>query len=296
MTPIVPAADTRAPSFTSEEKDKYVINRQDKDYVLYAGLLMLLHRINVSKIETKLLQIPTQDNGQCAIVQAWVTVEHGTFSGIGDATPGNVNRMMANAIIRMAETRAKARAARDAVNASAWALNDDVDDDIPPTVRPTVADARREFEAMLAGHEQQEAIKSYGLALLPNGESIPLIDGKPVPRQPSQPMPIKDVIASLRSLKPEPSPRERSLIQRGATPVDEDVVPDLKTALAKWAATIKLANGLGIRIPVMTDKQMSDPMELQSEGRKLSRAITMKQTERNREPQPPEKADQHSGA
>lgn len=285
MAPIVPTAETRAPSFTSEEKSKYVINRQDKDYVLYAGLLMLLHRINVSKIETKLLQIPNQDNGQCAIVQAWVTVEHGTFSGIADATPGNVNRMMANAIIRMAETRAKARAARDAVNASAWALNDDIDDDVPPTAQPTMADAKREFDAMLAGHEWQEA--EAAAAATPA-------------RAPSQPMPIRDVIKELRSLKPDPSPWERSLIERGATPVDEDVVPDLKTALAKWAATIKLANSLDIRIPLMTDKQMRDPMELQIEGRKLRRAIDMKQIERNRaasnSTEAPEKADQHSGA
>jgi hypothetical protein len=46
------------------------------------------------------------------------------FTGLGDANPGNVSRMMAPHLIRMAETRAKARALRDAINL-AEALADD---------------------------------------------------------------------------------------------------------------------------------------------------------------------------
>ena len=94
-------------------KREFVINRNGKDYVLYAGLLDQAHQQGLKEIKTQLLQAPSSENGQIAICLAEVTTERGTFTGIGDADPGNVSRMMVTALIRMAETRAKARALRD---------------------------------------------------------------------------------------------------------------------------------------------------------------------------------------
>jgi hypothetical protein len=105
-------------------KREFVINRQGKDYVLYAGLLDQAHQQGLKAIKTQLVQVPTNENGQMAICLAEVTTEKGTFTGIGDADPGNVSRMMASALIRMAETRAKARALRDAVNIGLVALEE----------------------------------------------------------------------------------------------------------------------------------------------------------------------------
>jgi hypothetical protein len=72
-----------------------------------------------------------------AVVKATVEMEasegNRTFSGIGDASPENVGRNIVPHIIRMAETRAKARALRDAVNVGATALEELSDgDDAPP--------------------------------------------------------------------------------------------------------------------------------------------------------------------
>ena len=97
-------------------RDEYVIERQGKRYVLYAGLLEEAHAKGLESIETELLQIPGSENGEVAIARAVVRTEGGKFTGIGDASPQNVGRMIAPHIIRMAETRAKARALRDAIN------------------------------------------------------------------------------------------------------------------------------------------------------------------------------------
>ena len=109
--------------------DEFKMTRQGKTMVLYAGLLNEAHN-RLSEIDTELQQVPSNENGQVAIVKAWVKLrnpEDGTervFGGIGDASPENVNRNIAPHIIRMAETRAKARALRDALNVHAEILED----------------------------------------------------------------------------------------------------------------------------------------------------------------------------
>jgi hypothetical protein len=114
-------------------KKDYIINWQGNDFVKYEGLLDEAHQQGLCRIATTLIQVPHQDNGNVAIVAAEVETSKGTFSGIGDASPQNVGRMIAPHVIRMAETRAKARALRDAVNIGVTAIEElaDLDSDTP---------------------------------------------------------------------------------------------------------------------------------------------------------------------
>ena len=115
-------------------REEFLITRQGKQYVLFAGLLDEAHNRGLRGIDTELVQVPTPENGNVAVVKATVEMEDGrTFSGIGDASPENVGRNIVPHIIRMAETRAKARALRDAVNVGATALEELSDgDETPP--------------------------------------------------------------------------------------------------------------------------------------------------------------------
>lgn len=105
-------------------REEYMIERQGKRFVLYAGLLEEAHSRGLRSIETELLQVPAKENGEVAIVKAVVRTEEGKYSGIGDASPQNVNRAIAPHLIRMAETRAKARALRDAINVGVTAFEE----------------------------------------------------------------------------------------------------------------------------------------------------------------------------
>lgn len=129
-----------------------IVNRQGKDFVLYAGLLDAAHRNGLSSISTSVYEAPRAENKWTAICQATVVFPWGSYSGIGDAHAENVGRMIQPHIIRMAETRAKARALRDALNVGMAAVEElvslpsdhdtDGDEDGPlPPARPSSSGA-----------------------------------------------------------------------------------------------------------------------------------------------------------
>lgn len=101
---------------TIEIKDRQGRVIATEDVVTYAGLLSLAHDQGLKKIETALVQLPEETNGHTAVFLAIVETESGIYKGHGDASPDNVASRIIPHIIRMAETRAKARALRDAVN------------------------------------------------------------------------------------------------------------------------------------------------------------------------------------
>jgi len=98
-------------------KEQFLINIKGKDFVLYSGLLDLAHQKGIMMITVNAVQLPNKENGNEAICKATVVSKTGEeFEEWGDANPKNVNPMIAGHILRMAATRAKARALRDFTN------------------------------------------------------------------------------------------------------------------------------------------------------------------------------------
>ena len=104
--------------------EKFIVKLQGKDFVTYEGLLDLAHQEGLLGIETTLIQIPTKENEFLAIVKATATTKDKKFEGIGDCDNASANRMIAPHKIRMAETRAKARALRDLTNVGMTAVEE----------------------------------------------------------------------------------------------------------------------------------------------------------------------------
>jgi hypothetical protein len=109
----------------------YVITREGRAYVLYQGLLAEAHRRGLRGIRTRLLQSPTGANGGVAVCAATVTTPAGEFTAVGAAGPASPASPATGrpperpagppgrTLIQLAETRAKARALRDALNLDA---------------------------------------------------------------------------------------------------------------------------------------------------------------------------------
>lgn len=113
---------------------KFIVNLQGKEFVTYEGLLDVAHHMKLKSIETELIQIPNSENGNTCIAKAVAKTEDGKeFHGYGDADPSNVNKLIAKHLIRMAETRAKARALRDLTNVGMTAIEElgDEEEDKP---------------------------------------------------------------------------------------------------------------------------------------------------------------------
>ena len=146
-------------------RKEFIVERQGKTFVLYAGLLDLAHQNGLKSIRTELVQIPSEANHRIAIVTATVVLEkegvERTFTGIGDAASNNVAPMMLTCLMRMAETRAKARALRDSVNVGVTAFEElgeeDATDGAPergyyvPATRPTRPERSANTPLRIAG-------------------------------------------------------------------------------------------------------------------------------------------------
>jgi hypothetical protein len=111
--------------------ERFIMNLKGKDFVLYAGLLDLAHQKGIKSITVEAIQFPTKENGMEAICRATTEAANGeVFIDWGDANPKNVNSTVANHVLRMASTRAKARTFRDLSNIGMTCLEElgDIDD------------------------------------------------------------------------------------------------------------------------------------------------------------------------
>lgn len=105
---------------------QHVIDLQGKQYVTYNGLLDYAHQKGLQSLQTELVSHDHEKG--IYIFKATAILHDGlrqtTFISHGDATKDNVSGMTKASFIRMADTRAKSRALRDALNVAAVTLEE----------------------------------------------------------------------------------------------------------------------------------------------------------------------------
>lgn len=99
--------------------DEYVM-LQGKKHPLWKGVLRLAGESGLKKLRVRLIQAPAADNGGMAICEATAIFkspdgQEREFVELGDCDGTNCGKMIAPHRVRMAATRAKGRALRDAL-------------------------------------------------------------------------------------------------------------------------------------------------------------------------------------
>jgi predicted nucleic acid-binding Zn finger protein len=157
--------------------ERFIKNIQGRDFVVYAGLLDLAHQSGIRSMRVEAVQFPTSENGLEAICKATVETESGElFTEVGDANPKNVNPMIAKHVLRMAATRAKARALRDYTNIGMTCLEELDDDDVIPETKSKSQPLRFEPRG-------KESVKKPPVKI-PKQESKENPDGEPAASTP----------------------------------------------------------------------------------------------------------------
>lgn len=118
--------DKSAPKLSDDFKQKFSVNIKGKDAIKLEGLTAFAHIKGIWKLETKIIQFPSDQNQWTAICQTtiggydWDPIEEKIcrveYSDIGDANVNNCGKMVAASYIRMASTRSQARALRKYTN------------------------------------------------------------------------------------------------------------------------------------------------------------------------------------
>ncbi|BBO72678.1 hypothetical protein DSCW_00950 [Desulfosarcina widdelii] len=125
---------------TPKLDERWITKIEGKEFVKYPGLLDLAHQHGLSSIEVDIVQMPDKENGNFAVCRATVMSKIGeTFIDVGDANPGNCSSKVSKHLLRMASTRAIARALRSYTNVGMTALEElaDFNDAIPESAQPT---------------------------------------------------------------------------------------------------------------------------------------------------------------
>jgi len=121
-TEVPDAADGRRKVSVNQE---FIKNLNGRDYITLPGLLDMAHRKGLVKLDVEIVQLPSAENGNQAVCRAVAETKYGErFSDVGDASPRNTTSMISHHIIRMASTRAIARAFRSLTNVGITALEE----------------------------------------------------------------------------------------------------------------------------------------------------------------------------
>jgi len=230
--------------------ERFITTIEGKDFVMYPGLLDLGHQKGILKIEVEPMQLPTKENGHFAVCKALVVSTTGeTFTDIGDASPENVNSRIAKHLLRMASTRAIARALRSFTNIGMTCLEElgDLNDVIGSESRQPARREVKQFRKKGNGREVKpaapEKAAQQGKAAKPgNGDN-------PAGQVNQKPKEVKPVPSPK---KEEPKPRSQPETRRAQEPQPQtetkqpDQVPKMSEAQKRAIYNLSRRRGISV--------------------------------------------------
>lgn len=128
----------------SSFRDEEIVRVQGKQYPVVGGRLRLAHEENKElSIITNIVNL-TDDR---AVIQATITTQKGSFSGLGNASLKR-DRLLSNALLELAETRAIARALRFAGYGVEYTGFEEMPDDMIANSKEDIPASKAQLEAV----------------------------------------------------------------------------------------------------------------------------------------------------
>lgn len=118
-----------------EVQKEFIVDLKGKLYPTWPGVLDAAINAGLVSLKTTVVQIPSPENGNLAVVMARAEFMDGrVFEDVGDCSPESTTPKIAPAALRMASTRAKGRVLRDSINCGDTLLEELPDE--APAPRP----------------------------------------------------------------------------------------------------------------------------------------------------------------
>ena len=258
---VLSCVETELVEFIEKKKPKlderFIKTIEGRDFVLYSGLLDLAHQKGLIKIEVEPLQFPTKENGNFAICKATATSKFGEmFVDVGDANPLNCNPKVAKHLLRMASTRAKARALRDFDDIGMTCLEELGDlDEVIGEEASEQGKFRKPIpkKALKPAEPSQEAKAEKGNGS--NGENGSNVKGKAVSLKAEETKPVPQS-ESKPAPKPEPKPAPK------AEPKPDQPAPQMSSAQKSAIFNLSRRRGITVdELEKMSQQSYGVPLE-----------------------------------
>jgi hypothetical protein len=157
-----------------------------KSLTYYADLISSIQEKGILKeLRTEIVQLPAKENNHLAVVKATVITGMGVFTGLGDASPISVEKEFVPHLLRVAETRAKARALRDALGIGVVAAEELILDGKEEAVEAVKSDANPSGNGSNGDGEKKEVVAPQ-ISAPANPASATASNSKPIPMTDSQ--------------------------------------------------------------------------------------------------------------
>jgi hypothetical protein len=146
---------------------RFIVRLKGRPYPVFAGVLDAATRMGLKSLRVTIVQAPTSENGQMAIVTALLEMEDGRiFEDVGDCSVASTTPALAAASLRLASTRAKGRVLRDATNTGATLLEELPDASVGSAEHPARAAGNGQAAAR---HREQPARAAAPASARPAG-------------------------------------------------------------------------------------------------------------------------------
>ena len=145
---------------------KYIVDIKGKKFITYAGLLAEAHNKGLRNISVTELNVDWEKKSAFCIAEVELfdtNTQNKFFQGVGSGTPENCSSMVKDHFVEMSQTRAKARALRDALNIDMVAVDELKDMKAEPKAGTFGKDVKISNKCSQCDADVTDKVKDYSI-------------------------------------------------------------------------------------------------------------------------------------